>query len=136
MRGTDGGQWRRICGMPALWVGLLYDSVALDAAWDMVKDWSAGERQAMRDAVPRLGFKTPFRGGTVLDLARRMVEISATGLKRRAALDSAGTSEEGFLLPLRELVARGYTRAEEMLEHYHGPWKGSLKPLFTEYNFL
>lgn len=136
MRGTDGGQWRRICGMPALWVGLLYDSVALDAAWDMVKDWSADERQAMRDAVPRLGFRAPFRGGTVLDLARRMIEISASGLKRRAALDSAGTTEEGFLLPLRELTTRGTTRAEEMLAHYHGPWQGSLRPLFTEYNFL
>ena len=136
MRGTDGGQWRRICGMPALWVGLLYDSVALDAAWDMVKDWTAEERQALRDGVARQGFKVPFRGTTVHELARRMVEISAAGLKRRAALDSAGMSEEGFLGPLREIVSRGHTRAEEMLEHYHGAWGGDLTPLFTEYNFL
>lgn len=136
MRGTDGGQWRRICAMPALWVGLLYDSVALDAAWDMVKDWSAGERQAMRDAVPRQGFHTPFRGGTVHDLARRMLEISAEGLKRRAALDGAGMSEDGFIAPLRELVGRKYTRAEEMLRNYHGPWNRDLAPLFTAYNFL
>lgn len=136
MRGTDGGQWRRICAMPALWVGLLYDGVALDAAWDMVKDWTAQERQAMRDAVPRQGFHTPFRGGTVHDLARRMLEISAEGLKRRAALDSAGSSEDGFLSPLRELVARRFTRAEEMLRNYHGPWGHDLAPLFREYNFL
>ena len=136
MRGTDGGQWRRICGMPALWVGLLYDSVALDAAWDLVKDWTAEERQAMRDGVARQGFKVPFRKATVHELAHRMLEISTAGLKRRAALDSAGMSEDGFLGPLRELVNRGYTRAEEMLKNYYGVWGRDLTPLFTEYNFL
>jgi glutamate--cysteine ligase len=136
MRGTDGGQWRRICGMPALWVGLLYDSQALDAAWDMVKDWTAEERQSMRDSVGKLGFKTPFRNTTVHTLAHRLLEISGEGLRRRAELDGAGMSEDGFLNPLRELVARGYTRAEEMLKNYYGPWKRDLTPLFTEYNFL
>lgn len=136
MRGTDGGQWRRICGMPALWVGLLYDSVALDAAWDLVKDWTAEERQAMRDGVARQAFKTPFRGTTVHELARRVLEISAAGLKRRAALDGGGMSEEGFLNPVRELVARGYTRAEELLQNYHGVWGRDLTHIFREYNFL
>jgi glutamate--cysteine ligase len=136
MRGTDGGQWGRICGMPALWVGLLYDSVALDAAWDLVKDWTAEERQALRDGVGKQGFKVPFRKATVHELAHRMLEISAAGLKRRAALDGAGMSEDGFLNPLRELVNRGYTRAEEMLKNYYGVWGRDLTPLFTEYNFL
>src|SRR5205085_1180900 len=83
----EGGMWRRICGMPALWVGCLYDSQALDAAWDLVKDWTAEERQAMRDAVGKQGFKTPFRHTTVHELAHRMLEISGQGLKRRASLD-------------------------------------------------
>ena len=136
MRGADGGQWRRICGMPALWVGIFYDSVALDAAWDLVKDWTAEERQAMRDAVPRQAFKVPFRKATVHELAHRMLEISAAGLKRRAELDGGGMSEDGFLNPLRELVARGYTRAEELLKNYHGVWGRDLSRLFIEYNFL
>jgi glutamate--cysteine ligase len=136
MRGTDGGLWRRICGMPALWVGILYDDVALDAAWDLVKDWTAEERQAMRDTVPRLGFKTPFRKATVHELAHRMLEISAAGLKRRAALDAGGMSEDGFLAPPRELVNRGYTRSEEMLKNYYGVWNKDLAHLFREYNFL
>jgi glutamate--cysteine ligase len=128
--------WRRICGMPALWVGILYDSVALDAAWDLVKDWTAEERQFLRDGVGKQGFKVPFRNTSVHQIAHQMLEISAAGLRRRAALDAGGMSEEGFLTPLRELVARGYTRAEEMLKNYHGPWGRSLTPLFTEYNFL
>jgi glutamate--cysteine ligase len=136
MRGTDGGQWGRICGMPALWVGLLYDSVALDAAWDLVKDWTAEERQSLRDGVAKQGFKTPFRKATVHELAHRMLEISSAGLKRRAVLDSGGMSEDGFLGPLREMVNRGHTRAEEMLKNYYGAWGRDLTPLFTEYNFL
>jgi glutamate--cysteine ligase len=110
--------------------------VALDAAWDLVKDWTAEERQAMRDAVPRQAFKVPFRKATVHELAHRMLEISAAGLKRRAALDGGGMSEDGFLNPLRELVSRGYTRAEEMLKNYHGVWNKDLTHLFKEYNFL
>jgi glutamate--cysteine ligase len=136
MRGTDGGAWRRICGMPALWVGLLYDNQSLDACWDLVKDWTAEERQAMRDGVGKQAFQTPFRDTTVHELARRILEISSAGLKRRAALDGAGMSEDGFLNPLRELVSRGYTRSEEMLKNYHGRWNGDLGNLFSEYNFL
>ena len=136
MRGADAGQWRRLCGMPALWVGILYDSVALDAAWDLVKDWTAEERQSMRDAVGRQAFKVPFRKTSVHELAHRMLEISAAGLKRRAELDGGGMSEDGFLNPLRELVSRGYTRAEELLKNYHGVWGRDMSHLFTEYNFL
>ena len=136
MRGADGGAWRRICGLPALWTGIFYDQVALDAAWDLVKDWSAEERQQLRDSVPHQAFRTPFRRRTVRDLARDVLAISAEGLKRRAQLDSVGTTEEGFLVPLRELVERGYTRAEELLQRYHGEWNRDLTPLFTEYNFL
>jgi glutamate--cysteine ligase len=51
-------------------------------------------------------------------------------------LDSVGTTEEGFLVPLRELVERGYTRAEELLQRYHTDWQRDLTLLFTEYNFL
>src|SRR5579885_582357 len=136
MRGADGGTWRRICGLPALWVGILYDQTALDAAWDMVKDWTAEERQAMRDSVPRQAFRTPFRGRTLGDLAKEMLEISAAGLRRRAQSDSIGTTEEGFLVPLRELVDRRQTRAEELLDHFRTRWNGDMKPLFEEYNFL
>src|ERR1043166_5371415 len=136
MRGADGGQWGRICSMPALWTGIYYDQTALDAAWDLVKDWTAEERQAMRDGVGKQAFKTPFRKHTVWDLAHQMLEISAQGLKRRAALDAGGMSEDGFLNPLREIVRRGYTRAEELLNLYRTDWNRDLSRLFQEYNFL
>jgi glutamate--cysteine ligase len=135
VRGADGGSWRRICGLPALWAGLFYDQTALDAAWDMVKDWTAEERQTMRSAVPVLALKTPFRGTNVLSLARRMLEIADHGLARRAA-EFGMDSEKCFLEPLQELVDRGTTRAEELLGAYRGEWKGDLSRLFEDYNFL
>ena len=136
MRGADGGTWRRICGLPALWVGILYDQTALDAAWDMVKDWTCEERAMLRASVPSLAFRAPFRNRTVLDLAREMLAISQTGLRARASEDAGGMTEEGFLQPLADLVERGYTRAEELLRRWRTEWNGDLARLFTEYNFL
>jgi glutamate--cysteine ligase len=134
VRGADGGTWRRICGLPALWAGLLYDGTALDAAWDLVKDWTQEERQAMRSAVPVLALKTPFRGGNVLALARRMLEIATQGLLARAK--EGVPNEKGFLDPLQELIDRGYTRAEELLGLYRGQWRGDLSRLCEDYSFL
>ena len=77
MRGADGGPWNRICALPALWVGLLYDQAALDAAWDLVKDWDMEEREALRDAVPKLALDAPLPGGgTLRDLAREVLDIA------------------------------------------------------------
>ena len=136
VRGADGGTWRRICGLPALWAGLLYDDTALDAAWDMVKDWTSEEREALRASVPVLAFKTPFRNTNVHALAKRMLEIAMHGLRARAAHDSSGSSEEGFLQPLQDLVDRGYTRAEELLNRCEEEWRGDISKLFDAYNFL
>lgn len=94
------------------------------------------ERQALRDGVGKQAFKLPFRNTSVHQIAHRMLEISAAGLKRRASMDGGGMSEEGFLSPLRELVSRGYTRAEEMLKNYYGAWGKDLSYLFEHYNFL
>jgi len=135
MRGADAGPWGRICALPALWVGVLYDGGVLDAAWDMVKDWTAEERQRLRDDVPRLGLKTPFRGGTVQDLARQMLDLAQEGLKRRGAGDGAGADERIFLSALEEIVEKGKTPAEELLELYQGRWNGTVAPVYDEYAF-
>ncbi len=103
---------------------------------DLVKDWSAEERQAMRSARPGSGLQDAVPQDRCRRTRKRMLEISSAGLMRRAAQDSAGMTEDGFLNPLRELVDRGYTRAEELLRRFHGDWNGDLAPLFKEYNFL
>ena len=136
MRGADGGRWSRICALPALWVGLLYDGAALDAAWDEVKHWTIEERQQLRDAVPRLGLRAPTPdGGTLLALARRVLGISEAGLKARARLNEAGDNESGYLDPLREIVARGTTPAEMLLARYQGEWGGDVSHVYEEMSF-
>jgi glutamate--cysteine ligase len=136
MRGADGGRWGKICALPALWVGLLYDDQALDAAWDLVKHWAIRQREALRHQVPRLGLEgeTPD-GEPVRDLAGRVLDIAAAGLTRRARLNSAGDNEGGFLDPLREVVATGVTPADRLLAIYHGEWQGDLSHIYEEFSF-
>ncbi|MEX6725782.1 glutamate--cysteine ligase [Parapedomonas caeni] len=135
MRGADAGPQRRICALPALWVGLLYDTGALDAAWDLVKDWTHDEHDALRRDVPRLGLKVPFRDGTLQDVARRMIDIAAQGLKNRARLNATGLDEQGFLDELREIADSGVTPAERLLTDYHGRWGGDIRHIFPAESF-
>jgi glutamate--cysteine ligase len=132
MRGADSGPWRRLCALPALWVGLLYDDVALDAASGLVADWTAAERDFLRSAVPVHGLTTPFRGGTLRDVAVRVVEIARDGLRRRARLDGSGQDESHFLETLAEIAASGRTPAEDLLARYETKWQRRIEPVFKE----
>jgi len=135
MRGADGGPWRRICALPAFWVGLLYDQTALDAAWDLVKDWTSEERLSLRNAVPAQGLEAPFRTGTVLDITRQAVRISAAGLKNRRMLSSRGNDETIFLDFVEEVAASARTPADELLNRYRNSWDGRIDRIFEEYAF-
>lgn len=132
MRGADGGPWRNLCALPALWTGIYYDTAALDAAWELCKDWSAEQRQALREGVPRLGLKGEIAGRPVIEVARDMVAIARAGLARRDYRDSQGRDETRFLAPLEESLAHGRTPAEDLLARYEGPWQRSVEPVFDE----
>ncbi|MCK0197030.1 glutamate--cysteine ligase [Ancylobacter sp. 6x-1] len=132
MRGADAGSWSKLCALPALWTGLLYDRTSLDAAWELVKDWTAGERQGLRDAVPVEGFRATLRGRSVLEIAADVVAIARQGLARRDRRDSQGRDETRFLLTLEDSLSRGKTPAECLLDRYQGPWNGSVEPVFVE----
>jgi glutamate--cysteine ligase len=135
MRGSDSGRWRRLPSLPAFWAGLLYDDASLDAAWDMVSGWTAEERQKLRDDVPALGLRASIRGRSVREIATQCLAIAREGLKRRNRLDAEGRDEARYLEPLDDLVARGVTPAEELLEKFHGAWGGSVAPIYTEYAY-
>ena len=135
MRGADSGPWNRICALPAFWVGLLYDDAALDAAWDLVRDFTLKERHALRDGVPKHALKLPFRGATVRELAAEALKISIAGLKRRAVPNAKGVDESGFLDTLVEIAEANETPAERKLKLFHDEWKGSVDPVFREFAY-
>jgi len=136
MRGADGGPWGRICALPALWVGLLYDQGALDAAWDLVKGWSMDEREALRNAVPRLALDAPLPGGGKLrDIAGDVLDIAGAGLNARARTNASGDNESGFLDPLREIVRTGKVPAQLLLDKYGDEWAGDVCKLYEGSRF-
>ena len=135
MRGADGVPWGRLPALPAFWVGLLYDNDSLDAAWDIVKHWNAQERQALRDDVPRFGFKSRIRDRYLFEIAKECLALSYSGLRRRGRVDHLGRDESRHLEPLDRIIDSGRTPAEEMLEKFNGPWAGSIEPVYREYAF-
>lgn len=135
MRGADGGPWSRLCALPALWVGLLYDPGILDQAWDMIKGWTPEDHNHLRAMVPKMALETPFRDGTLGDVALEVLELSHQGLVRRKCLDGVGLDESRFLKPLFQIAESGLTPAEDLLFAYERRWKGCVDPIFREYAY-
>ncbi|MBT4017800.1 MAG: glutamate--cysteine ligase [Alphaproteobacteria bacterium] len=135
LRGADGGQWRRLCAMPALWTGVLYDDAACAAAWELCKDWTTQDRADLMTGVAREGIQFDFKGRKVKDLAADVIEIANDGLKARNRTDSFGDDERHFLSAVKLVIEDGRTPAEELLEAYHGRWNGSVDPVFEEYAY-
>lgn len=135
MRGADGNPWRRICALPAFWVGLLYDEDTLGEVESYLADWTNEERQSMRDTVPKLALNTPFRRGTLQDVTKRILLLSHQGLRRRNRLNGAGFDESQYLTPIDETVASGKTPAELMLKKFHGEWGGDIDRVFDDFAY-
>jgi glutamate--cysteine ligase len=133
MRGSDSGPWSRLCAFSAFWTGLLYDEDALDAAWELVKSWTAGDREALRQTVRTIGLKAPVPGGrTLQDLGAEVLEIAREGLRSRAKLSVSGDDETGFLQELDRTIETGITPAEELLRSYHEDWGQDARKVFKE----
>ena len=137
MRGADGGPWRRLCALPAFWVGLMYDQSALDGAWDLVKDWDAETREELRIAASTHGLLAEVGGLKMHDLAREAVALSEAGLKARARPGAGGLvpDETHFLNALRDSIETGRVPADDLLADYHGPWNGDLSRIYAEYSY-
>ncbi|MEM7473265.1 MAG: glutamate--cysteine ligase [Pseudomonadota bacterium] len=137
MRGADGGPWRRLCALPAFWVGLTYDQTALDAAWDLAKDWDAETRQALLVASSEQGLQAEVNGIKMHDLAREVVNIAELGLKNRARPGAGGLvpDETHFLNALKDSVENGEAPADELLRHYNGDWGGDVSKVYEAYKY-
>jgi glutamate--cysteine ligase len=135
MRGADSGPESRLCALPALWTGLLYDAVSLAGAWDLCKTWTAEQHNALRADVARRGLKAEIAGRTVQDVAKDVLALAREGLKRRNRLSGGLVDETGYLAELIEIADSGITPAERLLELYHGPWKGDVSKVFDDFAY-
>ncbi|SJM60165.1 Glutamate--cysteine ligase [Brevundimonas diminuta 3F5N] len=132
MRGADGGPWSRICALPALWAGILYDAPSLAAAWDLCKDWDIEDHERLRRDVTRLGLKAEVNGRSVRDIAVDMVTIAKQGLKNRARFSGGMVDERGYITELEDIADSGVTSADRLLELYNGEWGGDLSRVYRD----
>jgi glutamate--cysteine ligase len=135
MRGADGGPWRRLCALPAFWVGLIYEQSSLDAAWEVCRGWTAEEREALRVDAAELGLRATIRGRSLQSLAIELLDIAEAGLRSRARAAGFDADETHFLNALRDIAVSGRTPAEELLSRYHGEWGGDLSRIYAEYSY-
>ena len=78
---------------------------------------------------------TPFRNGTVLDVAKDVLALSQEGLKRRNRLSDGDLDERVHLAPLEEGLAAGMCPADILLQRYEGSWNGDITQVFREYAY-
>jgi glutamate--cysteine ligase len=135
VRGADAGPWRRVCALPALWVGLLYEPDILDAASELIRGWTAETVVDLRDRVPKTGLATPIGDETVLDVARRVVALASDGLRRRARYSENGADERIYIKALEETVERGQSPADRLLAEYRDEWHGDVTEIFRRYAY-
>jgi glutamate--cysteine ligase len=135
MRGADGGPWSRICALPALWAGVLYDAPSLAAAWDLCKDWDIADHERLRRDVTRLGLKAEVAGRSVRDMAVDLVDIARQGLKNRARFSGGMVDERGYLSELEDIADSGVTPADRLLELYHGDWQGDVSRIYRDFAY-
>ena len=135
MRGADSGPWSRLCALPALWMGVLYDSAALAAAWDLCKDWKIEDHERLRADVARRGLKAEIAGRTVQDVAIDLLAIARQGLKNRNRLSGGMVDESGYLAELEHIAETGVTPAERLLELYNTRWNGDASRAYEDFAY-
>jgi glutamate--cysteine ligase len=135
MRGADAGPWSRLCALPALWMGIFYDSQALAAAWDLCKDWKIEDHEKLRADVARRGLQAEIAGRKVQDVAKDMVAIARSGLKNRNRLSGGMVDETGYLAELEHIADTGVTPAERLLELYNTKWQGDAGRVFEDFAY-
>ncbi|RPE66281.1 glutamate--cysteine ligase [Pacificibacter maritimus] len=137
MRGADGGPWRRLCALPAYWVGMMYDQTALDAAWDIAKDWTPEFREELRVASSIDGLQAEVQGVKMMDLARETIAISENGLTARGREGAGGLvpNETHFLNALKDSISSGQSPADELIEKFNGDWGADVTKVFDQYSY-
>ena len=132
-RGADAGPWKSLCALPALWVGLLYDSESLNEAESLAKSWSFDMYKKAYEEVPIKGLDLIINKRSINDHAKDLIAISKRGLKKRNFLDGTGNDESGYLNQLEEITHTGNSQAKKMLSMWNN--NEPLKSIYDHYSY-
>ena len=137
MRGADGGPWRRLCALPAFWVGLCYDQTSLDAAWDLVNGWDTETRENLRIAASQNGLNASVEGINLSSVAKEVVALAHHGLEARERQGANGllANETHFLNALHDTLASGKSPADELVDLYNTEWQQDVTPIFDAMSY-
>ncbi len=136
VRSADCGPWSRICALPALHKGFLYDVTAREETWALMDEPTSEELFMLRADVAVHGYRAKYRGEEILERCARLVEIARDGLVRIGAKDEEGADESRYLRTLFDSVEAGETFAERLLRLYRERWDGDLDCLWEEVEFF
>ena len=136
VRSADCGPWTRICALPALHKGILYDDAARAATYALMDGPTSQELSDLRADVAMRGYSALYRGKPILPLCQALLDIARDGLVRQHAMNRRGEDESVYLEPLRASVASGETFAEKLLRNFNGPWQGDIEKLWAEVEFF
>ncbi len=117
LRGADVVPLPLMISLPALWVGILYDAGAREAAAELTRRWRFADLLQFQSDVARHALQAKGPGGvTALELGRDLLRIARLGLKGWAKV--SGVDESPNLDPVGDIVDSGRTLAERVLEAY------------------
>jgi len=135
MRGADAGPWKNLCALPALWVGLLYDTSSLGETEALAAEISIEKLKKMYNEVPQFGLSTNINGRTVGEYAKDLLSIAINGLKRRGIVDAAGNDERGYLKDLISEVNEGKSPADKILDIFNKNKTNYMKEIYESFSY-
>ena len=135
LRSMDACSWDQICGQPAFWTGLLYDSDCLDEVYHMISTWTNEERLYLYKNVPKYGLQTKFRDTNILDIAKQVLKIAQKGLKKRQRFSKDGYDERRYLEKVEKNLFKGLCPADILIHKYKNQWNESVDAIYKEHIF-
>ena len=129
IRNHDNQRTELICAVPALWKCLIYNNEAMKAVENLLKEFTYQDFEYIRNETPRYALDLEIKNRSLKDIAKEIVDISYNSLKTYAK------SEETLLEPLKELVYKGITPADVIIDKWENNWNKDVSKL-VEYSIL
>ncbi len=133
IRSMDACSWDLICSQPAFWIGLIYDENSFNKAQEVTESWTQDDRNYINEIVPKEGLHAKFKGGSILDIAQKLFEISKKGLDSRNILSRNKKYNETFYLKdLESNLTLGQSPADILINKFNTKWDQDINNIYSE----